>query len=321
MKDIRIIVAGLSPSLDRTITLESYLPGKTNIIKNTVTRAGGKATNVSFALKKFGMDFVSAGIIAGSNGEYIKKALEDKGIDTVFSHIEGETRVNYKIYCENTKTMTEMNDRGQPIAAEDAEDWTESMINMLGGCETLVLSGRLPPGFSGDTYARIIAAANRGNTKVILDTNGRSLKDSLGSKPYAVKPNRDELEEYAGRRLPSIKETAEVLRGIIDRGVSIAVVSLGKDGAIGADRDQMLYAESFDIIPAGTVGAGDSMVAALVYCLHNHMCFQDTLKWMVAYSTLTAAMGPGEYPGMEEAENALKYIKVKENFINSLQYL
>jgi 1-phosphofructokinase len=308
----RILIIGLNPAIDKTMIFNEFIPGKTNLIKNTFVKPGGKATNVAIALKNLGIDFSVAGIIAGKNGDFIKRELELGGIKTFFYSVRGETRTNYKIYSQKTKVTTEMNDPGDCISENEVENFFKFITEKIKENDLIVLSGSIPPGFPQYTYEKLINIANNSSAKVILDTNGQNLRESMKSRPYAIKPNKDELEEYLGNKLDSFEEIADEAEEIINKGTTLFFVSLGKDGAIGADNKGVTYAKTFDIIPRSTVGAGDSMVAALVYCLVNEMNIEDTLRWMVSFSTLTAELEAGEYATKEKALEVLEKIKIKK---------
>lgn len=316
-----VVIVGLNPALDRTIVFDKFVLGKTNTIKNEVTGPGGKAINVSLSLKNLGVGSLLTGIVAGENGNLIKKALKKKGIETSFVEARGETRTNYKIYNSANKVTTEMNSRGKEISLEDRVRFLKHLSDLMIDCNILVLSGSLPLGFSSNTYCEIIKEAKRRNIQVILDTRGLTLKNSMEGLPYAIKPNLDELEEYAGRKLCLLEDIIIELNSIIKKGVRFALVSLGKEGAVAMNDEIAIYAESFDIIPKSPVGAGDSMVAALVYALLNKLDIRDTVKWMVAFSTVTASLDTGCFCSASEARNALKKIKTKKIFIKDLHSL
>ena len=78
---------------------------------------------------------------------------------------------------------------------------------------------------------------------------------------HVVKPNRAELQALVGRPLRSTVDVVTAARALIDRGVTLVVVSMGADGALFVDREAALAAA----LPAkkvlSTVGAGDAMVA------------------------------------------------------------
>ena len=101
---------------------------------------------------------------------------------------------------------------------------------------------------------------------VLLDTSGSSLAPALGAKPEIAKPNLTELSELAGESLSSTADVvAAARRLLIDRGVELAVVSMGGDGAVFIDSTTALLAEPPKVAVKSTVGAGDAMVAGIVF--------------------------------------------------------
>ena len=60
----------------------------------------------------------------------------------------------------------------------------------------------------------------------------------------------------------------EKCREIFDKGVSIIVVSLGADGCMLLTKDEAVSFEPIEVKVKSTVGAGDSMLAAIAYELN-----------------------------------------------------
>jgi 1-phosphofructokinase len=306
------IVVCLNPAIDKTFVLEGFIEGGTNAIKETITRPGGKGINVALALKNLGVDFMTTGILVGGGGGYIKKFLADNAINEDFIVLPGDMRTNYKIYRKDMGLTTELNERGQLLTVGHFKDFLENLAKMIEGCRILVLSGSLPPGFPDDTYGRIIKMAHTKDIKVILDTNGKVLRDTMESIPYAIKPNKDEFEDLTGKKFNSIDGIVFEAKKIVDKGISCCIVSLGKDGAVVSTGCRTIYAQSYDITAISPVGAGDSMVAAYVYCMTEGMDPEMTARYMVAVSTISASMDLGLYSTAENARKALGKIKIKE---------
>jgi 1-phosphofructokinase len=311
-----VLVVGLNPALDRTIVLEKLEYAKTNTAKSIKDSAGGKATNVAMALKNLQVDLTITGISAGSNGEFIKNSLERNGLKTDFIKLPGQTRVNYKIFSKDTKTVTEINDRGQVLDQETAAKVLKFVKARLEDKKIVVLSGSIPTGFTEDTYLQLIEAAKSKGARVILDTNAKLLGKSIAAGPYAIKPNHEEIEQYACKKLAGVKEIAITAKEAAHKnGIDTVVVSLGKKGAVGYRDQKAFYVSALEIIPVNTVGAGDSMVAAMVYCMLKDISFRDTLAMMVAYSALTSALDAGVFAPLEAALQAKKEIIVQEIFL------
>ena len=99
--------------------------------------------------------------------------------------------------------------------------------------------------------------------RCILDAEGERLALGVEAKPYLIKPNRFELETMVGRELRSLADVRDAALKYIDRGVSVAAVSLGADGALITDGAETLFAPRLAVEVKSTVGAGDAMVAGL----------------------------------------------------------
>lgn len=102
--------------------------------------------------------------------------------------------------------------------------------------------------------------------------------DGLSGQPYLVKPNLQELEQYCGKTLSTLREIRDVALEILSRGVRIAVVSMGAGGALATDGINTYYAPSAQVAVYSTVGAGDSMVAGLLKGFCGGSDLKDALR-------------------------------------------
>jgi len=68
--------------------------------------------------------------------------------------------------------------------------------------DVLVVSGSLPRGLPVDAYHHVIDIAARKNARVILDTSGLALRETLDRGVFLVKPSLGELEALIGHPLP-----------------------------------------------------------------------------------------------------------------------
>jgi 1-phosphofructokinase len=128
----------------------------------------------------------------------------------------------------------------------------------------------------------------------VLDTSGPPLREALASAPDAVKPNVEELAELAGRPLASPAEVRAAAESLLERGVRLAVVSMGADGALFVDRDHALLARPPRVTVRSTVGAGDAMVGGLVYGLIHDLPLPDLARFATAAGAYAVTrIGPG----------------------------
>ncbi|MEY4480542.1 MAG: 1-phosphofructokinase [Bacillota bacterium] len=306
----KVITVTLNPAIDKTITVDKFEYGQTNRAKDVRMDAGGKGINVAKVLHQFNQPVIAEGLIAGYQGTWIENRLQAMGIACRFHRVEGETRTNTKVVDLHTKVTTEVNEQGfqvdsvQLIALLDsfAKDWKDA--------EYLVLAGSMPPGTPADYYKQLIQVANASGTKVILDADGEVFRQGLEGIPYAVKPNVHELENYFGQTFTTDEEILGAARQLIAKGIEIVQVSLGKDGSLIVNKAEAYRARPFPITPLSTVGAGDSMVATMVYGFLQEMNLEQIARWCSTAGTITASKSGTQVCTLEEVRARVEDISI-----------
>jgi 1-phosphofructokinase len=87
----------LNPAVDRTVEVPRFSLDAVNRISAERRDAGGKGINVSVALAALGARSVAYGLLGGAAGAFIRGFLRERGIESRFAEIAGETRTNLKI--------------------------------------------------------------------------------------------------------------------------------------------------------------------------------------------------------------------------------
>ncbi len=89
----------------------------------------------------------------------------------------------------------------------------------------------------------------------------------------------------------AVRAAAESL---LDRGIGRVVVSMGGDGAVFAERGQALLARPPKVKVQSTVGAGDAMVAGIVYATIQDSSLEDLARMATASGAYAVTrVGPG----------------------------
>ena len=105
-----------------------------------------------------------------------------------------------------------------------------------------------------------------------------------------------------GLRDTSVYTLVDAARKLVATGIRTVVVSLGPDGALFVNKNEALYARSPRVEAVSTVGAGDSMTAALVYSLSCNHRWREAIT--LAMATATAkVMCEGNTPPPVELVN------------------
>lgn len=76
--------------------------------------------------------------------------------------------------------------------------------------------------------------AEKNKTKVLLDTNGETLKQVLTSnyRPFLIKPNIEELATLLSKQIADDNQIIDAMQGGIFKEIAWVVVTLGSKGAI-----------------------------------------------------------------------------------------
>lgn len=280
-----ITTVTLNPAVDKTIEINNFSIGNVNRISSSRIDAGGKGINVSKVIQSLGGKSKAIGILAGKNGSFIKEYLDSIEIENDFVFIEGETRINTKVVDTVKNTNTDINEVGPAVSTENLDELWNKFYESSDENSIVVFSGSIPQNVDKGIYKTWIEKAKDKNIKTILDADGELFKQGIKAGPYLVKPNIHELEGIFEQKIDSIEKTIKLSRELLNYGIEIVVVSLGEDGALFVKRDSVILAKGIKVEVKSTVGAGDSMVAALALSMDKGYDFEKAVKLSVACGT------------------------------------
>ncbi len=260
------VTLSLNPAIDQTVELEALRPGSVNLARGATRHPAGKGVNVAACLADWGVPVTATGLLGEANDAPYRALFAARGIKDCCVRIPGETRTNVKLLDREAGATTDINLPGtepEPAALEEA---LAALHVAVGKGTVAVLAGSLPPGLPAETYADLVGLLVEQRACVVVDASGAALSAVLDAPvlPHAVKPNRHELEGWAGRALPDRAALLEVARGLVGRGVRLVVVSLGAEGALFVTAGEAVMVQPPALaIAASSVGAGDAMVAGI----------------------------------------------------------
>jgi 1-phosphofructokinase len=306
-----IVTVTLNPALDKTMEIDDFNLEKINREKRSRVDAGGKGINVSKVIKSLGGESLATGFIAGNAGNFIKQQLDGFGIQNDFVVTQGETRTNLKVVDLKNKTYTDINENGPLISEQELLNVEEKVQDCVNENSVLVLSGSIPKNLSSKVYFDMITRAKEKGAKVIIDADGDLLNESIKAGPYLVKPNIDELERLYSIKLDTTDKVIDCAKKLFDFGVEIVVVSLGGDGSIFITRKEILIVEPIKVDVKSTVGAGDSMVAALALSIDKNYPFDQVVRLSVAAGTAAVMMEGTQAPEYEDIIRISKEVEYK----------
>ncbi|WP_373228793.1 1-phosphofructokinase [Cohnella sp.] len=306
--DAPVITVTLNPALDKTVTVEQFEYGGLNRIKEQRTDAGGKGINVAKVLRHFEVNVNALGFAAGYQGKIIKDKLEELGIRSTLLEVPGETRVNLKMVDESTRRTTELNEPGFMVNEALLEQFKNAFRSHAAEASIIVLGGSIPPGTPSNYYRTLIENAKEQGIRTILDADGEALAHGIEAIPFAIKPNIHELEALLEDKFDSTERLIAASRTLIDRGIEYVLVSMGAEGSLLVSKHEAVKASPFPITPISTVGAGDSMVAAMVYSFLDGKSIEDTARWTSAAGTITASKPGTQVCTLQEVQQSIHLV-------------
>jgi 1-phosphofructokinase len=276
----------LNPAIDETISIENFRLDEVNRIKQSRKDAAGKGINVSKVIKALGSKSIAMGLLGGDSGEWIHKELKKMNIESDFVKTSGETRVNIKIVDPQNKTFTDLNAKGAFISEEETNLVLRKFTENISEGDIAVLAGSLPQNVPDNVYQNIIEKLSKIGVKTILDASGSSFEKGLEAGPSLIKPNVEELEMLLDIKINTKEEVAIAARKLIEEyDIEYIVVSDGGNGSYFITKSENVWAKGIKVDVKSTVGAGDSMVAALALSLERRDNLENMAKWAAATST------------------------------------
>lgn len=286
-ENIMIYTITFNPALDYVIKVQDFNVGKINKSQKEYIYPGGKGINVSIVLKMLGQETTAMGFISGFVGKEIEKQVQKYGVQTDFIEIENDnSRINVKILGESEETA--INTKGPYIELKYIE-LLYKKLEILEEKDILVLSGSVPNGVPDNIYEEICKKVKDKNIKVVVDSTGELLVNTLKYRPYLIKPNQQELEEIFGIKITSQDEALKYAKQLQIKGAKNVIVSMGSDGAVLLDENGYSYKmKALNTENAvNTVGAGDSMVAGFLAGHEMFNNYEKALEIGVAAATAT----------------------------------
>ena len=273
-----IITVSMNPAIDKTVEVSRLLPGGLNRILKVEYDAGGKGINVSKTIRELGGESIATGFLGGNAGKTIENVLNERNIQNDFIWVDGETRTNTKVFEENGE-VTELNEPGPIIGEEQMKKLMNKLEEYADENALFILAGSIPNGVDKHIYAKIIRLVHTKGAKVLLDADGELFRNSLAAGPDMIKPNRVELEEYAGIDYrASDEEILQMARDLLAKGMKTVAVSMGKSGAMIVREGFEVRCPALSVKAHSTVGAGDAMVAALAYSWDQNLDDEETVR-------------------------------------------
>ncbi|MDR1567459.1 MAG: 1-phosphofructokinase [Streptococcaceae bacterium] len=279
-----IYTVTLNPSIDFIVRLESLKLGAVNRMTSDDKFAGGKGINVSRVLKQIGAESTALGFVGGFTGKFITEALKNEAIQTNFTDVSEDTRINVKVKSD---LETEINGTGPQISNAELAD-LKAKLKQLTAEDIVVFAGSAPKSLGNTVYEELIAIVTESGADFVIDIEGKTLLHALPKQPLVIKPNNHELGDIYNVTLKTIEEIIPYGERLLEDGAKHVLISMAGDGALLFTKDGNYFAKPIIGKVKNSVGAGDSMIAGFVGTFHQTQDAIESFKYGVACGTATA---------------------------------
>ncbi|HSJ37815.1 MAG TPA: 1-phosphofructokinase [Planococcus sp. (in: firmicutes)] len=299
-----IYTCTVSPSIDCTNYLPEFKTGTLNRSEKVHYYPGGKGINVSRVLQRLGVDSIALGFAGGFTGQFIEDFLAEENVQTDFIDTGQISRINIKI---KSSEETELNGPGPDLTAQQLEELSGKVKTIKSG-DWFVLSGSIPEDLPLSYFQSLGEICQAAGGRFVLDTSGKALPALIGSKPYLIKPNKEELGDLFETKIRDTQHAVECASQLAAQGVENVIVSMGAEGAILVDNEGAYWAEAPKGKMINTVGAGDSMVSGFIAALSQGKSKMEAFRYGVASGSATAFRS--DLCDREDTEKLLEQIEV-----------
>ncbi len=272
-----IITVTPNTGIDHTVHVSSFQLNSTIRAIDSAWGMGGKATDVSWILGKLGVPTRALGFAAGSNGQRMDNMLRQRGVETDFVWVEGETRLNMVLVVsgegQSTITTSSLN-----VSPAHLTEFTSRYQKDLDEASCVVIGGSLPSGVPIEFFAEAIAQAYAHKVPVIFDSSGPSLLAGLKSHPELIKPNLTELNDLLGYVSASQQEIERAAKKLHKDFGSNVIITSGEEGASAVFGNSSYFIHPISIPVVSSAGAGDGVLAGMALAYLRNESFEYGLR-------------------------------------------
>jgi 1-phosphofructokinase family hexose kinase len=304
-----------NPALDTCGIIDRLVPDEKNYVHEVVRFPGGNGANVARILTRLRVPCIATGFLGGTTGEQYLHALRHEHVRNEFVKIQGMTRLSITVTQTKTGRQTRLSFPGPKILPKEART-LETYLDQVTASDILMCGGSLPEGYPALKILKLVRLAKAQGAPVVLDCPGKVLAPLVKCRPTLIKPNLVEFQELIGKKLHSIDSVGTAARGLLPQ-VRLICVSSVDHGALLITRNGTWYGKGKRIKACSSVGAGDSMVAGMMFQFATLLSENwedlapEALRWGIAAGLATASNPTGYLGQASDIRHFVSQVKVK----------
>lgn len=260
-----IVTLTLSPALDCATHIKRLYPDAKLRCQTPSYAPGGGGINVARAIHRLGGQALALFPAGGPSGQYLVELLAAEGVSTQVLPISAWTRECLNVVEQANAQQYRFVLPGASLSLPEQEQLL-TLLQALPSLDYLVISGSMPAGLAADFLPRVLRSAQQRGARCILDSGAETLRQGLTvGGLLLIKPNLHELSALAGVEISGPEQLVEAARGVLAGGRCEAMlVSLGAQGGLLVTAEQVERIAAPPVKKRSSVGAGDSLLAAML---------------------------------------------------------
>jgi 1-phosphofructokinase len=282
----KVVTITFNPAYDLVGFCANIELGEVNLVNTTGLHAAGKGINVAKVLRDLDVGVAVGGFLGQDNQDGFLQLFNQLDIDNKFQIVNGRTRMNVKLTEQNGE-VTDLNFSGFTVSKDNWAQFAQDSLVWLKDFDMVAVSGSLPAGIELEAFGEWMKQLTTQCKQVVFDSSRQAFEIGLKASPWLIKPNDKELEIWAGKPLKTRDQIIAAAQDLVQKGIQNVVVSLGSKGALWVTNKEIWLAEPPVCKVVSTVGAGDSMVAGLMYGQLRQQSIDKTLRLASAIAALS----------------------------------
>ncbi|QAV33014.1 carbohydrate kinase family protein [Fervidobacterium changbaicum] len=278
-------------NLDISYSIQQVHLGNNHVSLSVDLHLGGKAANVSVALKKLGIQSQLIADIGGDPfGQKITEELKTFGVISLLKVKPAMTGFTFIVVEQDgTNTMFNYIGANALLSLEDISRYESELVE-----SDLVFYQA-----SAGRQKEIIEYLKKLQCPIFIELS-EPVEPELLNGIESISLNEEEA-----LRVTRTENTFDALGRLLSFGVGSIFLKLGDKGAIYANRENIIYGKPYKISPVDTTGAGDAFTAGCIYGILNNMPVERILDFANKCGAITCIRrGTTEaFPTYKEVEN------------------
>jgi 1-phosphofructokinase family hexose kinase len=291
-----LVTVTANTGIDQTFFIPQWQAGQAIRATKSIQSMAGKPTDAAFILGKLGLPSIALGFAAGTIGKRVESMLQERGVETRFIPVDGESRVNTIIIDESSKAQTTITATSLVVRDHHLQALREQYTAALAEATCIIMGGSLPNGIPPVFYTDLIAEARSRHIPVIFDAEKENLRAGLQSSPTYIKPNEHELAQFTGQVINTLEDAYAAGKSIQQQFGTSPIITLGQQGALAVLPDKTYFIPALPLEVVSAAGAGDGVLAGLAYSIVKGQPIEEGLKMGIALASAVCLQpGTAEY--------------------------